>query len=159
MVVRRMLLAVLVLIHTVCSAKAGESSWTAVTLARDGSWGAARATSLGRAITTAVRDCKAMSRGRYDCGAEIKTVRDGWILALLCGDYRVLAVGATLEEAEAVAYERKLELKYLYSVALPPCMRVLLIDPAGAPQAAWMMDGGLSPEGQADGARTRLIGR
>ena len=135
MAVRRLLLAALVLVHAAGSARAGdEAAWTAVTLARDGSWGAAKAAALGQAIATAVGDCKAMSRGRYDCGAEIKTIKDGWILVLRCGAYRVLAAGKTLEEAEAAAHERRLEFKYLHSVAMPPCMRVLLIDPAGVAQ-------------------------
>ena len=54
--------------------------------------------------------------------------------ASLCGDYRALASGRSLEEAEAAALERRLEFKYLYSVALPTCERALLIDPAGVAQ-------------------------
>lgn len=98
--------------------------WTAVTVSVSG-WGAARARSLNTAIALALKDCRSRSHSASDCGAEFKTITAGWILALRCGHYRVLASGDTLEDAQDDAAHRILQLKYISNIALPTCVRIL----------------------------------
>jgi hypothetical protein len=107
-----------------------EEDWTVVTMARNGSWGVATDASMGRAIFVAIRDCRAMSTGQNDCGAEFTTIRRGWTLALLCGDQRILAAAKGLDEAGSAAALR-VELKRAYLPNLLPCRRVLSVDPNG----------------------------
>jgi hypothetical protein len=108
-----------------------EQEWTVVTMARDGSWGVANDASMSRAISAAIRDCRAMSAGQNDCGAEFTTIRKGWTLALFCGDERILAAAKGREEAES-SVELRIKLKRAYLPDLPPCRRVLSVDPSGA---------------------------
>jgi hypothetical protein len=105
---------------------------TVVTLARDGSWGVATAASTGEAIATAVRACRAMAGAPTDCGALFTTTRGKWVLASLCGDHQIIVSAGTLEDAEATAREREVETRRTYVPDLPPCRRVLTVDPAGA---------------------------
>jgi hypothetical protein len=109
---------------------------TVVTLARDGSWGVATAASTGEAIATAVRACRAMAGAPTDCGALFTTTRGKWVLASLCGDHQIIVSAGTLEDAEATAREREVETRRTYVPDLPPCRRVLTVDPAGAVVAA-----------------------
>jgi hypothetical protein len=113
--------------------RSAAEGWTAVTISLSG-WGAARAPSLNAATALALKDCRARSHGASDCGAEIKTIRSGWILALRCGGYRVLASGDTLEDAQEDAAHRILQLKYISNIDLPKCIRVLQ-GPAEHPDA------------------------
>jgi hypothetical protein len=105
---------------------------TAVTLARDGSWGVATAGSTGEAIATAVRTCRAMAGAPTDCGALLTTTRGKWVLANLCGDHQIIVGAGTLEDAEAAAREREIETRRTRVPDLPPCRRVLTVDPGGA---------------------------
>lgn len=105
---------------------------TVVTLSRDGAWGVAMAHSQGPAIAAAIRDCRAMAATPSDCGAQSATTRGGWVVANLCGDHKILATAAAREEAEAVALVRETELRRAYAMAMPPCRRVLTVDPRGA---------------------------
>src|SRR5262245_43225231 len=66
---------------------------TVVTMARDGSWGVATAGSQGQAIAAAIRDCKAMAPPPSDCGAQFVTTRGGWVIANLCRDHKISALG------------------------------------------------------------------
>jgi hypothetical protein len=109
---------------------AGEN-WTVVTMARDGSWGAGTASSLGQAISAAIRDCRAMAVAPSDCGAQVATTRDGWALASLCGDRKIITVASNLKEAEAAARKRETDLRLYYAPGLPPCQRVLAVEPGG----------------------------
>ena len=104
---------------------------TVVTLARDGSWGVATAGSQGQALATAIRDCQAMAAAPNDCGAQFTTTRGGWVIANLCGDHKILVAAQTREAAEWAAILRETELKRLYVPDLPPCRRVLTVDPRG----------------------------
>ena len=101
-------------------------SWTAVTVARS-SWGAATAYSLSQAIALAVRDCRSRTARSSDCGAEIKTAKAGYILAMRCGDYRALVAGDTLEDAEFALAHRILQLRYISNAALGQCVRIVQI--------------------------------
>jgi hypothetical protein len=105
---------------------------TVVTLAHDGSWGVATAGSTGEAIAAAVRACRAMAREPTGCGAHLATTRGRWVIASLCGDRPILVSADTREDAEAAAIEREIEVRRAYVPELPPCRRVLSVDPAGA---------------------------
>jgi hypothetical protein len=106
--------------------------WTVATIAGDGSWGVATAETQSRAIADAIRDCRKMSSVQNDCGAKFTTIRSGWTLASLCGDYTVLVAEKYLEDANAAALNREIDLKLFYIPDLPPCRRVLTVDPRGA---------------------------
>jgi len=105
---------------------------TVVTLARDGSWGVATAGSQGQAIAAAVDACKAMAGAPNDCGAQFVTTRGGWVIANLCGDYKVIVAAETREATEQAALSRESDLKRLYAPGMPSCGRVLTVDPRGA---------------------------
>ena len=104
---------------------------TVVTLARDGSWGVATAGSPGQAIAAAIRDCKAMAAAPNDCGAQFITTRGGWVVANLCGDHKIIVAAETREAAERATILREADLKRFYVPDLPPCRRVLIVDPRG----------------------------
>jgi hypothetical protein len=105
---------------------------TVATLASDGSWGVATAGSTGEAIAAAVRACRAMARAPTDCGARLTTTRGRWVIANLCGDHPIIVGADTREHAEATAIEREIEVRRVYVPGLPPCRRILTVDPAGA---------------------------
>jgi hypothetical protein len=109
---------------------------TVVTLARDGSGGVARAGSQGQAIAAAIRDCRAMASTPNDCGAQSTTTRGDWVIANLCGDHKIIVAAKTREAAEQAASIRETDLKRLHAPGLPPCTRVLTVDPGGALQGA-----------------------
>jgi hypothetical protein len=104
---------------------------TVVTVARDGSWGVATAGSTGEAIAAAVRACRAMAGAPTDCGARFTTTRGRWVIANLCGDHQVIVGADSREDAESAAIEREIEVRRVYVPDLPPCRRVLTVDPAG----------------------------
>jgi hypothetical protein len=104
---------------------------TVVTLARDGSWGVARAGSQGPAIAAAIRACRAMTGTASDCGAQLTTVRSGWVIASLCGDRKVIVAAETREAAEQATL-REYNVKRLHGPDMPPCRRVVTVDPTGA---------------------------
>jgi hypothetical protein len=112
-------------------AYAAEPNWTALTLANDGAWGAAISAVQALAIAHSVRDCRAKSARTNDCGALLATIRDGWILGILCGDYKIVVAERTVAAAQDAALRREIELRTLYVPNLPSCRRVVTIDPAG----------------------------
>jgi hypothetical protein len=118
------MLAAIALQADAAEVRSAAEGWTAVTISVSG-WGAARAPSLSTATALALKDCRSRSHRASDCGAEMKTVRAGWILALRCGRYRVLTSGDTLEDAQEDAAHRILQLKYISNIALPRCIRIL----------------------------------
>ncbi len=107
------------------------AEWTVVTLARDGSWGAATVEHYGPALASALRKCEAMSGGRSDCGAEVTAVRNGWTLGILCGDHRVLVAETNLTAAILEAEARQMHLKDLYGDDMPSCSCIMWVDPQG----------------------------
>ena len=110
---------------------ASDPEWTVLTVARSGAWGLSSARSQGEAITGAVRQCQSRSSDLDDCGAEFVAYKAGWGLAILCGDHRVLVAAGDLEEAKSAAHERIAALNQSYASGLPPCRRLLTVDPAG----------------------------
>ena len=105
---------------------------TVLTMARGGAWGTATETSTSRAIALAIRNCQVMSQSPLGCGAMYTTVRSGWSVALLCGDEPVIAAAGERADAERLANERETELREVYRRDMPPCSRVVTVDPNGA---------------------------
>lgn len=113
------------------AATSGGNDWTVVTMAPDGALGVATAPTAGQAIAQAIRNCNAMSREKIGCGAQSRGVRAGWILAIRCGARNIIAAEGSLGDAERAAVSREVELRQLYAPDLPPCRRVLTVDPQG----------------------------
>ena len=105
---------------------------TVLTLAPDGTWGAATEGSLSRAIANAIGDCKSRYQREIGCGSQITSVRAGWSLGLRCGNENIIVAARTLVEAEQAAINREIELRTVYVPDMPPCVRVVSVDPQGA---------------------------
>jgi len=123
-------------VSTAVAAEEWDRDWTVVTMARDGSWGIGIGPHIGQANAAAIRECRAMSSGGSDCGAEFAATRGGWIIGLRCDDYRILVAENELKDAETVALDREIDLKQLYVPDLPACHRVLTVNPGGATTTA-----------------------
>jgi hypothetical protein len=111
---------------------ASTPDWTVVTLAQDGSWGVASNGRQPQAIADAIKACRAMAGSSSDCGAQLTAVRGDWVIANLCGDHKVLATGSSLTDAEQQALYREISLQLHYVPDLPPCKRMVTVDPSGA---------------------------
>ena len=106
--------------------------FTVLTMAPDGAWGTATDSRINRAIFLAISNCKAMSHAALGCGAYLATVRGGWSLGIRCGGENIIVADRNLAEAEQRAYRRETELRTLYVPNMPPCDRVVTVDPNGA---------------------------
>jgi hypothetical protein len=104
---------------------------TVLTMSPDGAWGTATDSHVNRAIHLAIKACKEMSGKQLGCGARLTTVRGGWSLGIRCGDENILAADRDLAEAELAARMREADLLYIYGRKMPPCIRVVTIDPNG----------------------------
>jgi hypothetical protein len=111
---------------------ASNLDWTVVTLAQDGSWGVASKGGQPQAIADAITACRAMTGASNDCGAHLTAVRGDWVIANLCGDRKVLATGSSLADAEQEALYREISLQLHYVPDLPPCKRIVTVDPNGS---------------------------
>ena len=118
-----------------------DPEWTVLTVAHNGAWGVSTARSQGEAIAGALRQCQARSPDPADCGAELVAYKVGWALAILCGDRRVVVSAGNLDEAEQAGFERIAALKLACPTGLPPCRRLLTVDPAGVVTTANAPDG------------------
>ena len=105
--------------------------FTALTLAPDGRWGAATDAYVNRAIAHAIANCRATEPEKLGCGAYLSTIRAGWSLGLRCGDTVIVVAERALADAERMASSRENELRSNYAPDLPPCMRVVTVDPRG----------------------------
>ncbi len=115
---------------------------TVVTMAPNGSWGAATSDLVGAAVAAAIADCRRRFRRATGCGAFQTTAKAGWTLGIRCGDKNILVAEDTLMEAEQSAIDREIELRRRYGRDLPPCVRVVSVDPSGiivAPYAAGLV--------------------
>jgi hypothetical protein len=110
---------------------ASNGYWTVLTMAPDGSWGAATESLPNHAIANAIAECKFMSRKDIGCGAYLAAIQYGWTLGLRCGNENIIATAMTLASAERAAARRELELRKLYVPNMPACRRVVTIDPRG----------------------------
>ena len=108
-----------------------QDDWTVVTMAPDGSWGSATEPSVGQALARAIRNCKAMSGTKIGCGAQFRAIQAGWVLATRCGDRNIVVAERLLADAERAARERETDLRQHYAPDLPPCRRVLTVNPRG----------------------------
>jgi len=109
-----------------------DHDWTVVTMAPDGSWGAATEPSVGQALAKAIGNCKAMSRTEIGCGAQSRAMQAGWILATRCGDRNIVVAERLLADAEQATRKREIDLRQFYAPDMPPCRRVLTVNPRGA---------------------------
>jgi hypothetical protein len=81
-----------------------------------------------------------MAGAPTDCGARLTTTRGKWIVANLCGDHPVIATADTRQNAEAAVIEREIEVRQTYVADLPPCRRVLTVNPRGGVALATPQD-------------------
>jgi len=116
---------------------ASAEQWLALTLAPDGTWGAAARDNSSAAIAGAVAQCAQRSPRRpiaiTGCGALLRLARDGWGIAEICGTHWYVSVEPKLGEAETSLQAWKLSLKYEHGIALPECRRVVTVGPDGEP--------------------------
>jgi|SRR5262245_44025618 len=117
-----------------------QDDWTVVTMAPNGAWGSATEPSLGQALAKAIGNCQAMSGRKIGCGAQSRAIRGGWILATRCGDTNIVVAESRLADAERAARERETDLREHYARDLPPCRRVLTINPCGGVMVAKSQD-------------------
>ena len=117
-----------------------QDDWTVVTMAPDGSWGSATELSVGQALARAIDNCKAMSGTKLGCGAQSRAIQGGWVLATRCGGTSILVAERQLADAERAAREREADLREHYARDLPPCRRVLTVNPRGGMMAATPRD-------------------
>jgi hypothetical protein len=110
---------------------ASDGRWTILTMAPDGSWGAATESMSNRAIANAIAECKFKSRVEIGCGGYQIAVQEGWIVGIRCGNESILAAGRDLAAAERSALRRENELRRLYVPDMPACQRVVAINPRG----------------------------
>jgi hypothetical protein len=115
------------------SREAWEHDWVALTVARNGTWGAATNANLTRAMMQAIRDCmrKSASAGN-DCGAEITTVRASWSIAYACGEYTFIANGDTPADARIAAIHRAIDMQDILGFELAPCGLVVAVGTDGS---------------------------
>jgi hypothetical protein len=105
--------------------------FTVLTMAPDGAFGTATDPNINRAIYQAIKKCKAMSIAELGCGGYQTTVRGGWSLGIRCGRDNIIVADRDLAEAERRAQRREVALRTLYVKNLPPCVRVVTVDPNG----------------------------
>ena len=104
---------------------------TVLTFAPDGTWGAATEAYINRAIANAIGDCKKKYQREIGCGYQFTSIHEGWSLGIRCGKENIIAAGKTLIEAEQAAANREVELREFYVPDMPPCVRVVSVDPNG----------------------------
>ena len=104
---------------------------TVVAIAPDGTWGVATEPTTGAAITNAIADCKKKYQSKIGCGSWITTIRGGWSIGKRCGNRSIFVAEGSLAEAEQAATNREVELRQLYAPDMPPCVRVMSVDPNG----------------------------
>jgi hypothetical protein len=110
---------------------ASEHPWTVATMAPDGSWGVATEVFIYQAIAEAVSNCKRMSRQSIGCGAQLRAIRAGWIVAMRCGRTNIIAAEESIAAAENAAADREKALRSAYAEEIPPCLRVMTVNPYG----------------------------
>jgi hypothetical protein len=105
--------------------------WTVATMAPDGSWGVATRPFIYQAIAAAVSNCRRMSRQNIGCGAQLKVIRGGWIVAMRCGRMNILAAEASIDAAESAAASQENELRLAYAERISYCARLMTVNPFG----------------------------
>ena len=113
-----------------------DANWTVLTIAPDGSWGAATEQFVNRAIVNAIARCRAQSGPRLGCGANLVSVQGGWALGLRCAGQNILASGLTLADAVEDARYREQLLRRHYQPEMASCRRIAVVDPEGSVMAS-----------------------
>jgi hypothetical protein len=113
---------------------------TVLTMAPNGTWGAATDDTIGVAIAAAIARCNGRHQRALGCGASYTTIRGGWSLGIRCGQENILVSEKTLAEAEQAAIDREVALRERYVFDMPPCVRVVSVDPTGAIVAPYAAD-------------------
>jgi len=108
-----------------------DDDWTVLTMAPDGSWGAATSFSINRAIAFAIANCKIAYQREIGCGAIFTSIQAGWSLGIRCGHENIVVAEKTLAGAEQAATRREAELRQLYVPDMPSCRRVVTVDSNG----------------------------
>ena len=105
--------------------------FTVLTMAPDGAWGTATDVYVNGAINRAIKSCKEMSeqadrlRRLYDDGSRRLELRyPMWARNDPCR-------GARFGGSGTAALMREAELRYTYSRNMPPCRRIVTVDPNG----------------------------
>src|SRR5262245_50512840 len=109
-----------------------DDDWTVLTMTPDGSWGAATSFTINRAIAAAIANCRIEHQREIGCGAYFTSIQAGWSLGIRCGREIIVVAAKTLTDAERAAMRREAELRQLYAPNMPPCRRVVTVDPNGA---------------------------
>ena len=104
---------------------------TVVAIAPDGTWGAATDPITGRAIANAMADCKNKYQSKIGCGSQMTFVHGGWSIGKRCGNRSIFVAEESLANAEQAAINRETELRKVYAPDMPPCVRVMSVDPNG----------------------------
>lgn len=104
---------------------------TVLTLASDGAWGTATETYTNRASALAIRGCRAMSKRKPGCGAKFTTIRADWSVAVLCDHETIITAAELRADAARAATVREIELREVYHRDMPPCVRVVTVNPDG----------------------------
>jgi hypothetical protein len=115
---------------------------TALAIAPDGTWGTATEPSVGEALGKAIAHCKSKYRHEIGCGHRSTLIREGWSLAMRCGQENIIVAEKTLQAAEQAAIDSELRLRRDYKPNMPPCVRVVSVDPDGriiAPDVAHLL--------------------
>lgn len=110
---------------------ASSADWTVLTMAPNGTWGTATEGYVNRAMAVAMARCRKMSSSNLGCGAYMVSIQSGWALGLRCGRESILATGATLAEATAMARRREEELRLHYQPAMADCRRIVSVSAGG----------------------------
>jgi hypothetical protein len=115
---------------------------TVVAIAPDGTWGVATDPITGRAIANAMADCKNKYQSKIGCGSQMTFVHGGWSIGKRCGDRNIFVAEESLAKAEQAAINREIQLRQFYAPNMPPCVRVMSVDPNGdvvAPDVAGLL--------------------
>lgn len=111
--------------------QAWEHPWTVVTMAPDGSWGAASEAYIYQAIAKAVSDCRKLSRRAIGCGAQFTVIRAGWTIGLRCGSVNIIIAEPSIAAAERAAVGRETALRQDQAGNMPSCVRIVTVSPSG----------------------------
>lgn len=104
---------------------------TVLAIAPDGTWGTATELSFNQALANAIAHCKSKYRHEIGCGYRSTSVRAGWTIAMRCGQENIVIAAKTLHAAEQAAVDSELILRRDYQPDMPPCVRLVSVDPDG----------------------------
>jgi hypothetical protein len=104
---------------------------TALVIAPDGTWGTATDPHSGPALGRAIANCKIKHAHKIGCGYRSTFIREGWSLVIRCGQENIIVAEKTLQAAEQAAVDSELNLRRNYKPNMPPCVRVVMVDPDG----------------------------